>query len=462
MFDQSREDRRVQIDVRTQVLCGVGIILLFALLLLALGCGTGSKVIPAVASNATISTGDATNDQILKFELNVSAITLTGAGGTATTGNLLSGPEEVEFVHEAGTMEPLTLATIPPGTYSGATLSVSNPEVVVINAGTPTKIPSTLSSSTVTVTFASNLTVGSTPLFLNFDLDLVNSVTLNGAPPTSATVSPKFNVTSATVPASEGDEDVENGEIEDAQGTITNITAPNFTIRTSQSSITFATNSSTQFVDGVSSLSQLKVGEIVEVDGVTQPDGTKLATKVELEEDLNGEEIEGVVSAVTGSPATQITISQQDDTSGSANAPVTADVSIGATTQFVVRPDKLSLGSAPAFDASHIGKGQAVEVDTSNAAVTPVLADKIRLREEALIGTVSNATSSGFTLTITATSVFGSLSGQTAVPVTIVSGTQQRVTPANGGTVRVRGLIFFNPAGTPQYTMVASRIDANN
>lgn len=60
MFDQSREDRRVQIDVRTQVLCGVGIILLFALLLLALGCGTGSKVIPAVASNATISTGDAT------------------------------------------------------------------------------------------------------------------------------------------------------------------------------------------------------------------------------------------------------------------------------------------------------------------------------------------------------------------------------------------------------------------
>ena len=103
------------------------------------------------------------NDQIAKFELNISSITLTGVSPTATTANLLAKPAEVEFSHEAGTFEPLTLANLPPGTYNGATITVTGAEVVVLNAGVPTKIPATISSGTVTVTFA-NVTVTTTPL----------------------------------------------------------------------------------------------------------------------------------------------------------------------------------------------------------------------------------------------------------------------------------------------------------
>ena len=163
----------------------------FALLLT--GCGGGGNTLTAAAGsgNVTIQTGDAVNDQVVKFELTISSITLTGVSPTATTANLLAKSSEVEFVHQAGTLEPLTLANVPPGTYNGATLTVSNPEITVVNAGVPTKIPATLSSGTVNVTFA-NLTVGSTPLFINFDLDLANSITLNGTPVTSASVSPKF------------------------------------------------------------------------------------------------------------------------------------------------------------------------------------------------------------------------------------------------------------------------------
>jgi len=51
------------------------------------------------------------------------------------------------------------------------------------------------------------------------------------------------------------------------------------------------------------------------------------------------------------------------------------------------------------------------------------------------------------------------LTGQSAVTVNLVSGTKQKVTPANGNTVRVRGLLFVN--GTA-YTMIAARIDDNN
>src|SRR5438309_2477383 len=185
------------------------------------GCGGNNTGTIAGPTNATINTGDATNDQIVKFELTVSSLTLTGSGGTATTGNMLSKTAEVEFVHQAGSFEPLALVNIPPGTYSGASLTVSSPEVVVFNNAVPpapVKIPATLSSPSVTVTFTAPITVtSSNSTVLNFDLDLANSVTLVGTPPTSATVAAKFNVTTATATNS-GDD---SGEMDDVHGSVT-------------------------------------------------------------------------------------------------------------------------------------------------------------------------------------------------------------------------------------------------
>ncbi|MGZ4841718.1 MAG: hypothetical protein ACXV5J_08220, partial [Candidatus Angelobacter sp.] len=110
------------------------------------------------------------------------------------------------------------------------------------------------------------------------------------------------------------------------------------------------------------------------------------------------------------------------------------------------------------FDASHIGKGQRVEADTGSSTATPMVADKLKLREQALVGTVSAASASGFTLTLNASSAFATLTGQSTVAVSVVSGTNLKVTPANTNTVRVRGLIFFN-AGA--YSMTAARVDDN-
>ena len=428
-------------------------------LVLATGCGGSNSVTNAGPTNATINTTDGLNDQIVKFELSVSSLTLTGSGGTPTTGNLLSKTSEVEFVHEAGSFEPLALVNIPAGTYSGASITVGNPELVVLNNAVPpapVKIPVTLTSPNVTVTFTAPITVtSSTSSVINFDLDLANSVVLSGTPPTSATVTVKFNVTTAT--ANNSDED--SGEMDDVHGSVTSISAPNFTIQTETSSITFATDSTTQFKDGITSLTQLKVGDIVEVDGTTKPDGSKLATKVGVEEGQSGEEAEGVITAVTGAPATQITIAHQVDSSGSSTPPVTVDIAIGAGTTFSVRTDKLNLGgTTPAFDASHIGKGQRVEADTGSSTATPMVADKVKLREQALVGTVSGASASGFTLTLNASSAFATLSGQSTIAVSVVSGTNLKVTPANGNTVRVRGLIFVN-AGA--YSMIAARVDDN-
>lgn len=434
---------------------------LFALFLAGCNGGMGNSSMTASPGNATLNTGDAVNDQIIKFELTINSVMLTGSGGTSNTGNLLNQPVEVEFVHEAGSFEPLAVLNIPAGTYSGATINVSNPEVVVVNNGAPAKVPATLTSSTVTVNFSPAITVtSSNSTVINFDLNLASSVTLNGNPVTSATVSAVFNVTTKTV-ENEDNENDDNGEIEDVHGKVTNVTAPNFTIQTQQSTITFATNSNTQFRDGLTSLSSLMVGDIVEVDGVTQSGGTKLATKVSLEEQENNEadELEGIITAVTGSPATQITIAEQVDADDPGNPAVTLNIAINSNTQFVVRPNKIDMVSTPAFDASHIAKGQRVEVDTSNKTTTPIVADKIKLREQALVGTVAASpapTQSGFTLNLSPTSAFASLTGQTSIAVMVLGETDEQMTPMAGASIRVRGLVFFN-SGT--YTMIAARTD---
>ena len=436
-------------------------IFLFPLCILALiylaGCGSSNNSVQTTGTMVTLQTGDALNDQIVKFELTIRSITLNGTGGTANTSNLLSAPAEVEFSHEAGTFEPLSLAHVPPGTYSGATMMVSNPEVVAVINGAPTKLTATLSSPTVNITFTSNITVGSSPMFINFDIDLPNSVTING---TSATVSPTFKITTSMVaPEDSEDQNDDNGEIDDVHGSVTNVTAPNFTIQTRETMLTFATDANTRFGGGLTAVTDLKVGDFVEVDGVTQPDGTKLARMVEREGTMAGEEVEGIISAVTGSPATAITIAHQLDSTGTSTPPVTVNVQITANTQFVIRPDRfgMSLSLPMIFDASHIGKGQRVETDSTSAA-TPMVANSVKLREQALIGTVSNLNSNTFTLTVNPSSAFATLSGVTTVSVTMVGGADESAPLMNGATVRVRGLVFVN--GTA-YSMIGVRDDDN-
>jgi hypothetical protein len=419
--------------------------------------GSGNNSVQLTGTPLTLQTGDALNDQIAKFELTINSIVLTGASGTADTTNLLSAPAEVEFSHQAGTFEPLSLAHVPPGTYSGATVTVSNAEVVAMVGGVATKLAASLSSSPVNVTFSPNVTVGSSPMFLNFDLDLANSVTISG---TSATIAPKFNVSTSTVASDENSEREENGEIDDVHGVVTAIAAPNFTIQTRTTTITFATDANTKLHDGIAQLSDLKVGDIVEVEGATKSDGTKLATSVEREGDHNGEEAEGLISNLD-TPLSKITIVHQMDSTGTSSSPVTVDVGVNASTAFSVRFDKLNISAPPLFDANHIGKGQRIEIDSSSSSA-PLVASKVKLREQALIGTVAASpapTSSGFTLNVSPTSAFGTLSGATSVSVTFANGADLRTTAAAGGTIRVRGLVFVN--GTT-YTMIAVRDDDNH
>src|SRR5262249_52020749 len=108
-----------------------------ALVLLLASCGSNSSMTNPGTGHVTIQTGDAITAQIVKFELTINSITVTGAAGPSNSQTLLEHPREVEFEHEAGSFEPLTLAHVPPETYFGATLMVSTPEIVAVVNGVP-------------------------------------------------------------------------------------------------------------------------------------------------------------------------------------------------------------------------------------------------------------------------------------------------------------------------------------
>jgi len=434
------------------------------LLLLAAGCGTSGSNTTSGSGQLMVTMGDAPTDRIIAFGLTVNSMTLMG-GGNPT---VISSPTPIEFVRNAGTFQPLVTAKLSAGTYTGATIMVSNPKVVAIDTIThiPVMLTATLSATSVNVTFNNPLVISSGTVEADFDLDLANSVTING---TTATINPVFHVSSKIV------RDQDQDDFKDVHGAVVSVTPPNFSIASREMAemLTFATDSNTTF-QGITGLSQLSAGMIVEVDAQMQSDGTLLAKRVEVEEDSDdGMEVDGFISSVTGTPATQFTLDNDFEL-----GPIAAlfdvlgigtdtTVNVTSTTTFsVADTDAVNLtGLAVTFDANNLGKAQRVDVAAMHQAAFSMTglvltADHVRLRQQSLQGTISNfsgSTPGTFTLTVASDSAFALLTGQTTLTVQLLSGTSEDVTVANGGAVRVRGLLFFN-GSTKTYTLVASHV----
>lgn len=433
------------------------------------GCGSGKMANNSAPSSVMLSMGDASNDRIIAFALTVNSITLTG-GSNPT---VLSTPTRVEFVHNAGTFQPLVQVDVPSGTYTGATLALADPKVVAIDTTThqPVQLTGMLSNSTVNVTFGSPLVINASIGDVRFDLDLANTVTINGS---TATITPTFHVTTKIVGSDNGDRD---DDIKSVRGTVSSVAAPKFTITSTQTSqmMTFTADANTRF-DGVTGLSQLTNGMTVRVAFVVQSDGTLLAKKVETEEDDNdGFDVEAFITSVTGKPATQISVTDDFVSSSVANflnmvgIGDKLTIAINSNTTFSVADEGTGLaqvdvtGLSVSFDANNIGAAQNVDIGVNHElefdqAGMSATANSIKLEQQAVTGQVSNLSGSApatFTLTVAADSAFAIVTGQTTLTANVRSNTATDVPVANNTKVRVRGLLFFN--GT-SYTLVASRI----
>jgi hypothetical protein len=455
-------------------------LMVVGVLLIAVGCGGGTSAPPGggggggggTGTTATqIKIGDAPADRVIAFEITVGPISLTPSSGSPVT--VLSSTKRLELTHLSGTNEPLALLKVPKGSYTAATLTVANPEVVFINnLDTIVKLQPAFNQA-VTVNFTPAFTVGASAPVVNIDLNVANSLTFDGlGNVTGVNISAaSFNLSTATV-VTENEQEFENGELEDITGTVSSVSGTSFTLLLGMTgtSLTFTTDANTEFKDGAALATMANT--VVTVEGVTKTDGTLYAKEVEGVEDIGGAEVEGLISQVVGNPATQLTFvaddgsgSGMDDTKTGSN--FTADVSGAGYKVGKGNVDISGIGGLPSppnfpFDASTVHAGQRIEIEShSSVNGNSLVAEKVKLQQQALSGTVSGLSGSApttFTLTVAPDSAFAMLSGSTSITIYWQPGTDLHNLPhalTNGDAVRIRGLLFFTGS---KFNMIARRI----
>jgi hypothetical protein len=321
-------------------------------------------------------------------------------------------------------------------------------------------------SAQVTVPLNPAVTIGSGPLVLAIDVNVANSVTLSGATITGISFGPtSFNIT-AKAPGAQANQQDDDGEIEDVQGLVTAVNGSSFTMNVGQtgSSLTFTTDASTEFKDGVTTLASA-LNQVVTVEGFTRADGSLFAKEVEGLENETGAELEGIITQISGST---LTVMAQDGIGSGMDDTKVGDTFTVSIAGLKASKFRVNLGngfggsSLPnasfPFDATTIHAGQRIEVDT-DVALPPangsINVDKIKLQQQGVAGTVQNLSGSTFDLALATDSALTVISGQSVVHVTTVGATDSRTSVANGASVRVRGLLFWN--GT-SWQMIARRI----
>lgn len=460
--------------------------LLFPLIVVATGCGssnggssssTSTTPTSAAKTVVQVNMGDAPADWMLAFSMNISSMSLQSSSGNVS---VISSSMPIELMHLMGSMQPLTMISIPQGTYTGATVTISSATVTYMDPVSGSMMQKTMTGPmTGSIPFGSSIVVGSTPMALGFDLDLGQSVTAD----TSGNLSflPVFHVMSG-LQGSGNPQDFSAGGIHEMMGMVSAVSGTTFTITSMQAaqSFTFSTNASTEF-DNLTGMSMMSSGMMIAVDSMMQADGSLLATKVASLMSSNGAMAGGIISSITGRPATQmVLVMQHAEGSGMMSSSLSAEITVNLNGSTVYRIDQdnvdlSSLPFTPAFDASHIYVGQGVMPISSTGMMSggsggmmgsgmmagTLTATAVQLEQQGVSGTIATAITSGsrssFSLTLPAGSAFTTLSGANAITVYQQSGTVLAGTLpiSSGAKVHVYGLLFFD-AG--QWKMVASRI----
>ena len=157
------------------------IFMLAMLIALASGCGGGGSSLasnptptPAGvgANSAQVRFGDAPADSVIAFEVSVSSLSLTPAGGGTPVSVAVPAGNRIELTHASGKFEPFMTGSLPQGTFSAANLTLMNSELTFLTGtGTAVHINGPASAS-ITVPLSPNLVIGSSPLVLNIDVNV--------------------------------------------------------------------------------------------------------------------------------------------------------------------------------------------------------------------------------------------------------------------------------------------------
>jgi hypothetical protein len=246
---------------------GVFATLLAVVALCSCGGGSSSSAVTTgtgqdMASVFTVGT-DASLPSVVSCQVMVTGVTIFN--GT-TNVPVLTTAQVVDFAQLSGLHQLLDLNAVPPGTYSSATVTISSPVIGFIDTTkTPPAISmvnGTLSSSSVTVNFATPFVVANADLVgLRMEFDLAQSLVTSGGQITGA-VNPVFHM--QLLGAADA-----NVSIDDFRAGVVAVTGANtFIVQGPKGrQWTVQTNTSTVVDDPTIPVSSFTTNTIVEVSG---------------------------------------------------------------------------------------------------------------------------------------------------------------------------------------------------
>lgn len=432
---------------------------------------------PTQYQSVQVNVGDSPSDRVIAFSTNISSMVLNNSNGSTTP--VASASVPLEMMRLAGTMQPLNVLSIPQGTYTGASVTLASMSVTFMDPGTRTILQKTIAGPiTTNLPFSPNLSLGTTPMVLSFDMNMASSIAIDSSD--NVTVTPTFQVVMNGVGAGNG-HDPENGMMEHLIGSVASVSGSNFGFSMMQSAqaLNFTTNGNTQF-QNIGGMGMMSNGALVVVDAMLQADGTVQAQNVDWFAANGGVIGSGVVGSVTGSPVTQMGMVVQN---GSGQGMMSsffannATVNLTGSTAFNIDTDGMDMSNLPfmpTFDAEHVYTGERVRCMSNGGMgsggmggmggggmMGTMNANQCDLVQQGLTGTVSNYAASGgqatFTLTLSSDSYFAIMTGANTITVYQQPGTElYGITGiSDGQTVLVRGLMF-DDGGV--FRMVARRI----
>jgi uncharacterized protein DUF4382/uncharacterized protein DUF5666 len=458
--------------VALAVLMGVG-------LLLQLGCnGTSFQGSSNGGGSAQLAIfgGDAPECSVLSFQVDITGVTLTPqGGGTPVTVVSSSSPITVDFAALTGFNTILNTSTVRAGTYTQANISLTNPQITILDTTVSPPI-----AKTITTTFASGLATATVSPNINpvltieanvaqgliLDFKLRKSIQTDSSGNITGVVNPTFGVHPSVVTTVKG-----LGEIDDLHGTVQSVSTTStnsnftgsFTLELSSGRTLLVNTTSKTDFEKVSGLSGLAAGMFVEVEAHVDAQGNIVAGEVEVEEPLNlGFAIlVGPVTSVSPSlgAASSFTMFVREEFPDVSNVvPLRSMVTINITTNTIMRiafPAQAVNEAGLTFNQTTLTQAQHVAVAVPISGNTPVStfnALGVILRQHGYVGNLTGtptiSASSNLVGMFTLTLCSPTLEGE---PITVVTfpdtdfdnGLTDLTSLTSTQTLVVRGLLFY-------------------
>ncbi len=448
---------------------------LAALSLTSCGGPTSTVSSPAPQGSGTLAIlgTDAPLCNVYSFTVTISGITLTPQGGGAPVSILGSGQTmTVDFLRLMDFNTVLHLASVPVGTYSQMTLTLSSAQLTVIDVtqSPPVPIPITTSLENASVTINLNPALeitrdGTASLLVDFHL--FRSVeTLNNQ--VTGMVNPVMTVSRMSHTPQHG-----LGRLDDLHGIVQSVSTTSsnasfigsFTLQRGAgfgAVLTIHVTGNTEFEGAPGlGLNTLATGSFVEVEAFVDADGNIVAREVELEGTVEGEgraAFEGVVLWVDlpGQTNQFVMFVRGEHPDVRPSIPLRSALTVnlsGATNFRIVRPDINQANLT--FGPTNIGVGQAVIAIGTFQSGTPntLEAAGVALRPQTLRGTFgqllgpapAETTVGGFNMVPCSPLFKGQAINVFTFAVTEFYGMSDLTGLNNNTPVHAKGLLFYEP-----------------